>query len=71
MVQYSFTSTETIRLLRTGAQDGHLDSHTQLLSSAQVEVTAACDILRENKWERGGAVDDRHLIDVIAPTRIS
>ena len=28
MVQYSFTSTETRRLVRTVAQDGHLDSST-------------------------------------------
>ena len=35
-----FTSTETVGLLGTGAQDGHLDFHTQLLSSAErlVEV---------------------------------
>ena len=28
MVQYCFTFTETLRLVRTTAQDGHLDSHT-------------------------------------------
>ena len=28
MVKYYFTSTETIGLLGTGAQDGHLDFHT-------------------------------------------
>ena len=28
MVQCCFTSTETIRLVRTGVQDGHLDFHT-------------------------------------------
>ena len=28
MVQCRFASTETIRLIRTGAQDGHLDFHT-------------------------------------------
>ena len=40
MVQYSFTSTETVRFLRTGspgrgAQDGHLDFHREALSSAR------------------------------------
>ena len=33
MVQCCFTSTETVRLIRTGAQDDHLD-FTQLLNSA-------------------------------------
>ena len=28
VVEYCFTSTETIGLLGTGAQDGHLDYHT-------------------------------------------
>ena len=28
MVQCCFTSTETVRLIRTGAQDGHLEFHT-------------------------------------------
>ena len=32
MVECCFTSTETVDLLGTGAQDGHLDFHTQLLS---------------------------------------
>ena len=32
-VQCCFTSTETVRLVRTEGPDGHLDSHTQLLSS--------------------------------------
>ena len=28
VVEFSFTSTETVGLLGTGAQDGHLDFHT-------------------------------------------
>ena len=28
MIQYSFTSTETRRLVRTDSPDGHIDSHT-------------------------------------------
>ena len=28
MVQYCFTSTETVRHVRTGPQDGHHDFHT-------------------------------------------
>ena len=30
MVQRCFTSTETIRIIGRGAQDGHLDFHTAL-----------------------------------------
>ena len=36
MVQCCFTSTETIRLVRTGSPDRHLDSHSQLLNSVEV-----------------------------------
>ena len=32
LVECCFTSTETIGLLKTGAQDGHLDFHTALSS---------------------------------------
>ena len=33
LVECCFTSIQTVGLLGTGAQDGHLDFHTQLLSS--------------------------------------
>ena len=37
LVECCFTSTETVGLLGTGAQDGHLDFLTQLLSSEEEE----------------------------------
>ena len=36
LVEYCFTSTETIGLLGTGAQDGHLDVHTLGLLSSDI-----------------------------------
>ena len=33
LVECCFTSTETVGLLGTGAQDGYLDFHTELLNS--------------------------------------
>ena len=40
MMTCCFTSTETVGLLGTGAQDGHLDFQTQLLSSEHLSVGA-------------------------------
>ena len=39
LLKCCFTSTETVGLLGTGAQNGHLDFHTQLLTSLSVHST--------------------------------
>ena len=47
MVQYSFTSTETVRLVRTptARQDGHLDSHTAMLVCTETFLQVMLNVL--------------------------
>ena len=45
-----FTSTETVGLLGTGAQDGHLDFHTAPELCGVVHIAAIKVILGHNVW---------------------
>ena len=61
MVECCFTSTETVGLLGTGAQDGHLDFHTAPELWGEERKRTRSVRLRGGDegggggWERGGA----------------
>ena len=47
LLECCFTSTETVGLLRTGAQDSHLDFHT---APEPCETVCGCCRLMINRW---------------------
>ena len=52
-----FTSTETVGLLGTGAQDGHLDFHTVSELCAEIKSAPFSDVTSTGRvWRTEGAV---------------
>ena len=62
-----FTSTETVGLLGTGAQDGHVDFLTEHLSSAYSWLVECCFMSTETVGLLGTGAQDGHLDFHTAP----
>ena len=55
-----FTSTETVGLLGTGAQDGHLDFHTAPELCLQLKLLTSCSTSKETVGVLGTGAWDGH-----------